>query len=68
MPLAMRRQRAHIRTMAPEDITLIALPKIAQRVADARSELKRVGIDTDGKRPDEILKMAREQRNKPRVA
>ena len=68
MPLAMRRQRAHIRTMAPKDITLIALPKIAQRVADARSERKRVGIDTDGKRPDEILKMAREQRNKPRVA
>jgi hypothetical protein len=54
--------------MAPKDITLITLPKIAQRVADARSELKRVGIDTDGKRPDEILKMAREQRNKPRVA
>ena len=68
MPLAMRRQRAHIRTMAPKDITLITLPKIAQRVADARSELKRVGIDTDGKRPDEILEMAREQRNKPRVA
>jgi hypothetical protein len=54
--------------MAPKDVTLIALPKIAQRVADARTELKRVGIDTEGKRPDEILKMAREERNRPRVA
>lgn len=53
--------------MAPKDITLIALPKIAQRVADAKTELKRVGVDTDGKRSDEILKMAREERNKPRV-
>jgi hypothetical protein len=68
MPLETRWQRAHIRRMAPKDITLIALPKIAQRVADARIELKRVGIDTDGKRPDEILRMAREQRNKPRFA
>ena len=68
MALETRRQRAHIRTMAPKDITLIALPKIAQRVADAKTELKRVGIDTDGKRSDEILKMAREERNKPRVA
>jgi hypothetical protein len=68
MPLETRWQRAHIRTMAPKDITLIALPKIAQRVADARIELKRVGIDTDGKRPDEIFRMAREQRNKPRFA
>jgi hypothetical protein len=30
--------------------------------------LKRVGIDTEGKRRDEILKTAREERNKPRVA
>jgi hypothetical protein len=68
MALETRRQRAHIRTMAPKDITLIALPKIAQRVADAKTELKRVGIDTDGKRSDEIFKMAREEQNKPRVA
>ena len=54
--------------MTPKDIPFIALPKIAQRVADARTELKRVGIDTEGKRPDEILKMAREERNKPRIA
>ena len=38
-------------------------PKIAQLVADARTELKRLGIDTDGKRSDELLNMAREQRN-----
>lgn len=44
------------------------MPKIAQLVDDAKTELKRVGIDTDGKRSDEILKMAREERNKPRVA
>ena len=67
MALETRRQRAHIRTMAPKDITLIALPKIVQRVTDAKTELKRAGIDTDGKRSDEILKMAREERNKPRV-
>ena len=68
MLLDTRRQRAHTPRMAPRDVTLIALPKIAQRVADARTELKRVGIDTEGKRPDEILKMAREERNRPRVA
>jgi len=40
-----------------------ALPKIAQLVADARTELKRRGIDTEGKRSDELLNMVREQRN-----
>ena len=43
-------------------------PKIGQLVDDAKTELKRVGIETVGKRSDEILKMAREERNKPRVA
>lgn len=38
-------------------------PKIAQLVAEARTELKRLGIDTEGKRSDELLNMAREQRN-----
>ena len=33
-----------------------ALPKIAQLVADARIELKLLGIDTEGKRSDELLK------------
>jgi len=42
--------------------------KIDQLVEDARTELNRVGIETEGKRSDEILKMAREERNKPRVA
>ena len=42
-----------------------ASPKIAQLVADARTELKRLGIDTEGKRSDELLNMAREQRNNP---
>ena len=32
-----------------------ASPKIAQLVADARTELKRLGIDTEGKRSDELL-------------
>ena len=54
--------------MAAKDIPRGPLPKIAQLVDDAKTELKRVGIDTDGKRSDEILKMAREERNKPRVA
>ena len=40
------------------------LPKIAQLVAAARTELKRLGIDTDGKRSDELLTMAREERNR----
>jgi len=44
------------------------LPKIDQLVDDAKTELKRVGIETEGKRSDEILKMAREARNKPRMA
>ena len=42
-----------------------ASPKIAQLVADARTELKRLGIDTEGKRCDELLNMVREQRNNP---
>jgi len=42
-----------------------APPKIAQLVADARTELQRLGIDTEGKRSDELLNMAREQRNNP---
>jgi len=43
----------------------IASPKIAQLVIDARAELKRLGIDTEGKRSDELLNMVREQRNNP---
>jgi hypothetical protein len=46
----------------------IALPKIAQLVADARIELQLLGIDTEGKRSDELLNMAREQRNSTRLA
>lgn len=42
-----------------------ASPKIAQLVADARTELKRLGIDTEGKRSDELLNMVRELRNNP---
>jgi hypothetical protein len=38
-------------------------PKIAQLVAEARTELKRLGIDTEGQRSDELLNMVREQRN-----
>ena len=41
----------------------IALSKMAQLVADARTELKRLGINTEGKRSDELLNMARDQRN-----
>lgn len=44
------------------------LSKIDQLVDDAKAALNRAGIGTDGKRPDEILRMAREERNKPRVA
>lgn len=40
------------------------LSKIDQLVDDAKTELSRVGIETEGKRSDEILKMAREARNK----
>ena len=46
----------------------IALPKIAQLVADARIELKLLGIDTEGKPSYELLNMAREQRNNSRLA
>ena len=42
-----------------------ASPKIAQLVADARTERKRLWIDTEGKRSDELLNMVREQRNNP---
>jgi len=40
----------------------LAASKIAQLVAEARTELKRLGIDTEGKRSDELLNMVREQR------
>ena len=43
----------------------IASPKIAQLVAEARTELKRLGINTEGKRCDELLNMVRYQRNNP---
>ena len=43
----------------------IASPKIAQLVIDARAELKHLGMDTEGKRSDELLNMVREQRNNP---
>lgn len=42
-----------------------ALRKIEKLVAEARTELKRVGINTDGKTPGQILDMARAERNKP---
>ncbi len=48
--------------------TPVTLTKIEQLVNDAKAALKRAGIETEGKRSDEILKMAREERNKPRVA
>ena len=41
--------------------------KMAQLVADAKTELKRLGIDTEGKRSDELLNMARAERNNPRA-
>jgi hypothetical protein len=40
-----------------------SLSKIEQLVADARIELMRLGIDTEGKRTDELLNMVREARN-----
>lgn len=40
--------------------------KIDQLVAEAKAELKRLGIDTEGKRSDELLTMARDQRNSRR--
>jgi hypothetical protein len=46
----------------------LPLPKIDQLVEDAKTALRLAGIETDGKRSDEILKMARQERNKPRVA
>jgi hypothetical protein len=46
----------------------ITRPKIAQLVAEARIELKLLGIETEGKRSDELLNMSREQRNNSRLA
>jgi hypothetical protein len=60
-PLETRQGWAHI-----DGMDKIALPKIDQLVADAKVELKRLGIDTEGKRSDQILSMAREQRNSRR--
>jgi hypothetical protein len=68
MLLETRRLGAHIRRMAIPEVPRRALSKIEQLVADTKAELKRLGIETEGKRPEEILKMAREERNKPRVS
>ena len=59
--------------MTLDDNSRLPLPKIGLLVESAKAELKRVGIDTEGKRSDEILNMAREERNglvktPPRVA
>jgi hypothetical protein len=43
------------------------MPKIAQLVVAAKAELIRLGVNTDGKRPEDLLRMAREERIKPRV-
>ena len=51
--------------MTEDDISRLPLPKIGLLVEDAKAELKRVRIDTEGKRSDEILTMAREERNRP---
>ena len=51
--------------MTVDDSSKLPLPKIGLLVEDAKAELKRVGIDTEGKRSDEILTMAREERNRP---
>ena len=61
-PLVTRPGRAH-----SPGIIKVAISKIAQLVADATIELKRLGIDTKGKRSDELLNMAREERNHPRI-
>jgi hypothetical protein len=53
--------------MAPEDIPRLPLSKLDQLVADARIELKRLGIETKGKRSDELLNMVREERTHPRA-
>jgi hypothetical protein len=45
-----------------------SLSKIEQLVADARIELMRLGIDTEGKRTDELLNMVSEARNPARAA
>jgi hypothetical protein len=41
------------------------LRKIENLVAEAKMELKRAGINTDGKTPAQILDLARAERNKP---
>ena len=61
--LEIKRRWAHIGAMDDKPAR-----KIDQLVSDARIELKRLGIETKGKRSDELLNMAREQRNKLRVA
>lgn len=44
----------------------IATTKIEHFVSTAKRELENLGIMVDGRRSDEILNMAREQRNKTR--
>ena len=49
--------------MASRDV-----PKIVQLVTETKAELLRLGIDIAGKRPEEILRMAHDERNKPRAS
>ena len=53
---------------AHTEIMDAAPTKIDQLVAEAKAELKRLGIDIEGKRSDELLTMAREQRSGRRAA
>ncbi len=41
--------------------------KIDLLVAEAKAELERLGVKTEGKRSDELLAMAREHRNRARA-
>ena len=56
-PLVTRRRLAHTVSMAT--------PKIAQLIAEAKAELIRLGVNIDGKRPEDLLSLMREERNKP---
>jgi hypothetical protein len=67
-PLVAPTPRLRFESRLEKVVMDIGLPKIAQLVADARIELELLGIDVKGKRPDELLNMAREQRNKTRSA
>jgi hypothetical protein len=51
--------------MGLDDVPVHLQPKVERLVQQAKAELEACGVDTDGKLPRQILRMAQIERHKP---